>query len=281
MIRFALTILAGVVLASASWMAVSGTSAAGGAGVPAAAGNGDVNGDGGLDIADAVYLLNFLFSGGPAPAEICDATPSGEPGTTVVTATADTNIWRDWNDPCGPVDNLHQFMAVQTRAGIDRFSRALVRFSLPSEIEGKTIERATLRLHAVLQGEFVTNDFHASRVTREWEEFGADWCNGGSGSPWVRPGGDFAREGEAVVEVRSKHEDRGDWHLQSGPYGEWIEWDVTSIARGWATSSFPNNGLVIWQTDFQNTSEDQWVVFASLQHESAELWPQLVLEWRG
>jgi hypothetical protein len=30
-------------------------------------GNGDVNGSGGLDIADPVYVLNFLFLGGPAP----------------------------------------------------------------------------------------------------------------------------------------------------------------------------------------------------------------------
>jgi hypothetical protein len=30
-------------------------------------GNGDVNGSGAIDISDPVYLLNFLFSGGPAP----------------------------------------------------------------------------------------------------------------------------------------------------------------------------------------------------------------------
>jgi len=30
-------------------------------------GNGDVNGDGGIDLSDAVYTLAFLFQGGPAP----------------------------------------------------------------------------------------------------------------------------------------------------------------------------------------------------------------------
>jgi len=35
-------------------------------------GNGDVNGSGAIDIADAVYLLSFLFAQGPAPREILD-----------------------------------------------------------------------------------------------------------------------------------------------------------------------------------------------------------------
>lgn len=32
--------------------------------------NGDVNGDGRLDVSDAIYLLNFEFHGGPGPVEI-------------------------------------------------------------------------------------------------------------------------------------------------------------------------------------------------------------------
>lgn len=36
--------------------------------------NGDVNGDRSVDIGDALYLLNFLFSGGPAPAVIAGGT---------------------------------------------------------------------------------------------------------------------------------------------------------------------------------------------------------------
>jgi hypothetical protein len=39
--------------------------AGGGGGVPF--GNGDVNGDGDLDITDAIYILNYKFIGGPAP----------------------------------------------------------------------------------------------------------------------------------------------------------------------------------------------------------------------
>jgi hypothetical protein len=39
-------------------------------------GNGDVNADGGLDLSDAIYLLSFLFQGGPSP---FDCPSSGLP----------------------------------------------------------------------------------------------------------------------------------------------------------------------------------------------------------
>ncbi len=50
---------------------ISGTAAAQGCVTE----NGDVNGDGGRDIGDAVAILGWLFSGGPAPEPICLAPP--------------------------------------------------------------------------------------------------------------------------------------------------------------------------------------------------------------
>jgi hypothetical protein len=41
--------------------------------------NGDVNGDGKIDISDAVYLLSWLFQGGGAPVEIDCGPPSPPP----------------------------------------------------------------------------------------------------------------------------------------------------------------------------------------------------------
>ena len=40
--------------------------------------NGDVNGDGRLDLADAVYIINNQFYGGPAPVpiELASASPA-------------------------------------------------------------------------------------------------------------------------------------------------------------------------------------------------------------
>lgn len=43
--------------------------------------NGDVNGDGGIDIADAVYLLGFLFQEGPPPVPIIPTNPCSLPAT--------------------------------------------------------------------------------------------------------------------------------------------------------------------------------------------------------
>ncbi len=50
--------------------------AAGGGGVPL--GNGDVNGDGAIDISDAVYLVNALFLGGPDLKAIECPPPAGK-----------------------------------------------------------------------------------------------------------------------------------------------------------------------------------------------------------
>jgi type VI secretion system VgrG family protein len=44
-----------------------------GSGAADPSGNGDVNGSGRIDITDAVYLLNWLFSGGPEPVAIAGA----------------------------------------------------------------------------------------------------------------------------------------------------------------------------------------------------------------
>lgn len=42
---------------------------------PMPVGNGDVNGDGSINIGDPVYLLSFLFSGGPPPVAIAGGNP--------------------------------------------------------------------------------------------------------------------------------------------------------------------------------------------------------------
>jgi uncharacterized protein DUF1566 len=65
----------GFLIGSSSFVSAGGGGGKGG-GVPA--GNGDVNGDGSLDISDAVYIINNQFLGGPAPVAIECPTPAGK-----------------------------------------------------------------------------------------------------------------------------------------------------------------------------------------------------------
>ena len=39
---------------------------------------GDVDNDGGVDISDAVYLIQYIFAGGPAPANLCAGDVTGD-----------------------------------------------------------------------------------------------------------------------------------------------------------------------------------------------------------
>jgi len=44
---------------------------------------GDANGDGDLNVGDAVYLINFVFKGGPAPDPVCVGDANGDTDTNV------------------------------------------------------------------------------------------------------------------------------------------------------------------------------------------------------
>lgn len=59
---------------------------------------GDANGSGSVTMSDVVYLINYIFGGGPAPAicpEIC--ADSCVVDSTVQTVVADDNRWNvDW-----------------------------------------------------------------------------------------------------------------------------------------------------------------------------------------
>ena len=70
----AVLLSAGVLL---GWWFSAEVTVLGQQGNPRAGGSGDVNGDRSVDLADAIYLLNYVFQGGPEPvplaaAEVCD-----------------------------------------------------------------------------------------------------------------------------------------------------------------------------------------------------------------
>ncbi len=73
----AVSVLLNIVLVIVALWPERRATAVGGAGLRTATENGDTNGDGGIDVTDAVYLLNWLFTGGAEIAVLdCPETQS-------------------------------------------------------------------------------------------------------------------------------------------------------------------------------------------------------------
>src|SRR5262245_53844028 len=85
--------LAFVVGLGLSWKALSADAPERGGGVPV--GNGDVNGDGTINLSDAVHTLSCLFMGGPEPAAI-ECPPAAGRG---LPATGQTKCYDIVEDP--------------------------------------------------------------------------------------------------------------------------------------------------------------------------------------
>ena len=58
-------------------------------------GNGDVNGDGSVDLADAVYILQYLFGGGP------EIVPLSQVSQHRLPATGQTDCYDTWANAPG------------------------------------------------------------------------------------------------------------------------------------------------------------------------------------
>ena len=96
------------------------------------------------------------------------------------------------------------------------------------------------------------------------------WC-----FPWQSEGGDWTTDGESMVTVPNKHP--GEY--ASGPYDEWIVWDVTEIVTDWIDGTRPNYGFLIRQFDIENPGKNQHMNFRSSETpEGASFAPQLVID---
>jgi hypothetical protein len=98
---WALFLITSGVLLGRFWEGLSANAVEGGGAGNAASGNGDVNGNGGIDISDASYLLNWLFLGGPDPVPCPGSLPD----------TGQTACFVCSGDPCAGL--LQAFLFTQ------------------------------------------------------------------------------------------------------------------------------------------------------------------------
>ena len=196
--------------------------------------------------------------------------------TAVLAPNVDNSIHRDWEDLCGTYAPDYPDLVVQSREDLPSVVRSLVLFDLSSIPANGVIVSATLRLYCLLETEYVTNDFHVSRILEPWDTMAVTWCLRDIGTPWSADGGYFTTDDQATVQIVTKYPDP--W--AGGPYNEWIEWDVTAVADSWYTEEAANYGFCVWQTPMSGHGRNQRVHFASMDNaQAATLGPQLIVEY--
>jgi hypothetical protein len=138
---------------------------------------------------------------------------------------------------------------------------ALVRFELPPIPSQARIWSATLKLYPTWRSSNRTMDIVGYNILRPWVAGQADWTQAATGIPWSEPGADGPLEDrEDIVKVEHSFSSARDW----------IEIDVATIVRDWATSPANNQGLVLL-----TSSSGVEYNFASADYASQSLRPIL------
>ena len=106
-------------------------------------------------------------------------------------------------------------------------TRFLLRFDLPSELEGSTIDYAELRFRAQPDsGSEEPLDIAGYRLTTQWDMGSVNWDY-----PWANPGGDYSDSTLTVSTI-------------SGEENQRVSLDLTGMLSAWAKGR-PNYGLIL------------------------------------
>ena len=191
----------------------------------------------------------------------------------VRTAMVDTYTQRDYDDLCGTtyfLDGDPSF-DVSTREDITRTARALLLFNVSDITSLPPIQGATLRLYAQYETEYVTNQFHTSRILENWDTTRMNWCQRLQSAPWCTAGVCFTSAGEDSIAIPSK------FNGGNGGYDEYVDFDVTAIVQAWQQGA-PNDGICVWQTPLGGHGRNQAIVFTSKEGvQGSERGPRLLL----
>jgi len=143
---------------------------------------------------------------------------------------------------------------------------SLLRFDLASLPAGATINQATLRLYAYYRDKTQAMDILIYPLRRPWMETEATWLLAASGDPWALPGANDTTYDRESLPVATAN---------VAAVNTWYAFDVTTSVQKWASSIAVNHGWLL------RGSGSISVVyhFASAQHSTLSLHPQLIIDY--
>lgn len=180
----------------------------------------------------------------------------GSPVTITLTPTNDCELDRE--TPTANDNNTD--LEIGKRP--NRQKRGVFTFDISSIPAGSVIQTATLRLNRI-GGDKNTLSMSVHRLTEAYNEAQATWNNRLTGTPWTTAGGTFD---PAVWSTANVDKANG---FKDFP-------GLAGLVQGWRDGLFPNNGLLVKQTN--ETAVDKKQRFATREAAAASR-PQLVITY--
>jgi hypothetical protein len=140
--------------------------------------------------------------------------------------------------------------------------RTLLQFDLSSIPAGAVIDAASLQLYHTAGAISETVDLY--RLTKQWTETGVTWNKADALNSWATAGGD----GDPTVVASTN---------LGTTLNTYKAWDVLSLARGWYSGAYPNNGVALIRNPESTATTD--IVFNS--NNAASNKPQLLISYRA
>lgn len=131
---------------------------------------GDANGDGGVNIADAVFLVNNVFKDGPSPDPLCAGDSNGDDTVNIADAVYLINlIFRDGDPPVEPCCPEPSYEILFIGSSYFNYN------DLPGMMEGLIDSRnKTADIHTAITNGLYLAD-HASMISTELKINERDW----------------------------------------------------------------------------------------------------------
>jgi len=140
--------------------------------------------------------------------------------------------------------------------------RSLIKFNLSSITAGVTITNAKLQVYQESSYGSSNITIKAYRLTLDWNELEASWNNKTSLSQWSALGGDYGEEIDSLSFSNSS--------------GNYYNFSVTQVVRGWLNSSYENYGLILIAN---NANQGNYTRISSSNSLTASQIPKIIIDY--